>query len=92
MLFKIGLLVMKLIKSLARTRFRNKFVIFHENLKYFDVFHVTFVNINNICTYKHDAWSTKLGHYTSCVKKIITNYGALCFKVNKKLLINFSLH
>ncbi len=77
MLFKIGLLIMKLIKSSARTRFRNKVVIFHENLNYFDVLHVTFVIINNICTCKHDAWSTKLGHYTSCVKKIITNYGTL---------------
>ncbi len=57
MLFKFALFVMKLIKSLARTRFRSKVVIFHENLKYFDIIHVTFVIIKNICTYKHDAWS-----------------------------------
>ncbi len=92
MLFKIGLLVMKLIKSLARTRFRSEVVIFHESLKYFDVIHVTFAIINNICTYKHDAWSTKLGHYMNCVKNIITNYGALWFRVDKKMLISFSLH
>ncbi len=92
MLYKIDLLVMKLIKSLARTKFRSKVVIFHENLKYFDVIHVTFAIINNICTYKHDAWSAKLGHYMSCVKKIITNCGALWFKIDKKMLIGFSLH
>jgi len=55
-------------------------------LKYFDVIHVMFAIINNICTYKHD------GHYLSCVKKIITNCGALWFGVDKKMLISFSLH
>jgi hypothetical protein len=47
-LFKIGLLVMKLIKSLARTRFRSKVVIFHDFFLKTDVIHVTFAIINNI--------------------------------------------